>query len=395
MARTKHSKPGQGQRKIAKMRNASNSKETPEQLYASAIELVEQSQPAEALEQAKKLWNQVQGLPVTEVLPAVNLLGEISVELGDVAKAREYFQQAVELDPNGDLPEVVGGGAEKFLWLAQLCEEGGQVSVDWFEKGVKALQGEISAIEAGTIKGIDEEVLLLMRIEKKRKLANALCAIVEVYMTDLSWEDDAEMRCESLITQAMAVEDEPSPEVLQTLASVRLSQERKEDAQSALSRSLAIWKDLDPEDSAIPDFATRISLSRLLMEADMEEEAMAVLQRLVMDDDQSVEAWYLGGWCQYLIAEKLRPESEACQYDVAMRGSRNWLKMTLKLYTQLNYEDQRLHDHAKELVAELDCKLGPGDGDAEGGEEEQWEEWDGIDEDIDQGEDSDEEMKDS
>lgn len=411
MARTRRSKPGQGERKVKMMANASKPKETPEQLYASAIELIEQSQPAEALEQAKKLWNQVQALSVTEALPAINLLGEISVELGDVAKAREYFQQAVKLDPNGELPEAIGGGAEKFLWLAQLCEEGGQVSVEWYEKGVKALQGEIAAIESGKMRGIDEEALLLMCIEKKRKLANALCGIVEVYMTDLSWEDDAEVRCESLITQAMAVEEETSPEVLQTLASVRLSQERKEDAQSALSRSLAIWKDLEPEDSAIPDFATRISLSRLLMDAEMEEQAMAVLRRLVLDDDQSVEAWYLGGWCQHLIAEKLntssgangshgdmvidRPESEGSPHDVAMKGSRNWLQMTLKLYAQLDYEDQRLHEHAKELVAELDRALGPDDGDAERGEEAQWEEWGGIDEDIDQGEDADEEMKDS
>ncbi|KAI7240307.1 hypothetical protein KC330_g1345 [Hortaea werneckii] len=409
MAKTKPSKQQKEAKKPSKMANGSaKQNETPEQLYASAIDLVEQSQPEDALRQAKKLWSQCQHGLVTEQLPALNLLGEISVELGDVDSAKQYFEQAVVLDPEGKVPEAMGGGAEKFLWLAQLCEEGGKASVQWFEKGAAALQGEIEALETGNMPGMDEEAMLMLRVEKKRKLANALCGIVEVYMTDLSWEDDAEARCEALVTQAMTVEDETSPEVLQTLASVRLSQERKEDAQSALTRSLATWRHLDPEDPAIPDFANRIALSRLLMEAEMEKEAMFVLQRLVTDDDQSVEAWYLGGWCQNLIAEKLTaaglstdtPANGADEENellIALKGSRNWLKMALKLYDLLEYEDDRLYEHAKELVVALNSDLGPEAKDAGAGEEDEWEEWDGIDEDQnqDQDEDEDEEMKDS
>lgn len=367
---------------MAKTKTAkAKAEESPEQLYASALTFVEQSQPEEALEAAQKLWTLVKDGSATQALPALNLLGEISVELGDVPGARSYFQQAVTLDPEGTVPEIVGGGAEKFLWLAQLCEEGGQASVGWFEKGVVALQHEIGEIENGNVNGLDEDSVMMLRIEKKRKLANALCGVAEIYMTDLSWEEDAEARCEALITQAMAVEDETSPEVLQTLASIRLSQQRVEDAQSALSRSLNAWKDLEPEDAAVPDFASRISLSRLLMEAEMEAEAMTVLERLIMEDDQSVEAWYLGGWCQYLLSERTaEPEP--------LNGSRHWLKMALKLYTMLDYEDERLLEHTKELVGKLDTVLGPEDEDAEGGDE--YEEWDGIDE---NGED--EEMADS
>ena len=223
-------------------------------------------------------------------------------------------------------------------------------------------------------------------------------------MTDLSWEEDAEARCENLITEALAAEegDETSPEVLQTLASVRLSQERKEDAQAALRRSLETWTNLDPEDAAVPDFATKISLSRLLMEAEMESEALRVLNRLVQEDDHSVEAWYLGGWCQYLLAER---EKAAHQNDnrikanansdgeedvvAAMKGSRHWLKTSMRLYELLDYEDERLFQHAKELVAELDSVLGPEDEQAEAGEEYD-DEWAGIEDD----EEVDEEMKD-
>ncbi|SMQ46876.1 unnamed protein product [Zymoseptoria tritici ST99CH_1A5] len=415
MARTKKNKPGSKAREAKKMANAPP-KQSPEELYGAALQLVEQSQPEEALKVAKQLWSLVQNRAVTEALPAVNLLGEISIELGAVDSARDYFEQAVQLDPEGKIPEALGGGAEKFLWLAQLCDEGGKQSVEWFERGAKALQFEITALETGQVPGLDEQSTLLMRVDKKRKLANALCGIVEVYMTDLSWEDDAEARCESLVTEAMAVEDETSPEVLQTLASVRLSQERKEDAQAALKRSLAIWMDLEPEDPAVPDFATKISLSRLLMEAELEHDAMEVLHMLILEDDQSVEAWYLGGWCQHLIsdrsgsdvepngdsamdtetgtAKKLAPE----QAQLVLKGSRRWLKTSLKLYKQQDYEDDRLFDHASELVANLDKVLGPEDAQAEGGGEADWEpEWDGIDDDEDEGEDSDEDehMQDS
>lgn len=411
MARTKDKARKNGTPKEKTKDAASTS--SPEQLYASAVDLLEQSQPEEALTVAKQLWAQVHTLPPTEKLGAANLLGEISIELGAIDSAREYFEQAVQFDPEGKVPEALGGGAEKFLWLAQLSTEGGKDSVGWFEKGAKALQYEIDALENGHIKGLSDEELLMLRVEKKRKLANALCAVVEIYMTDLSWEEDAESRCEQLITEAMAVEGETSPEVLQTLASVRLSQQRQEDAQSALKRSLAIWIDLDPEDAAVPDFATKVSLSRLLMEAEMEREALEVLHRLVQEDDQSVEAWYLGGWCRHLLAERnqaLTGTKDETAMDVgngdsslstseqhigALRSSRKWLKTSLKLYKELNYEDQRLFDHAQELVQSLDTVLGPEDEQAEGGDEDE-SEWEGIhDEEDRDGDDDDEEMQDA
>lgn len=90
--------------------------------------------------------------------------------------------------------EKDGGGAEKFLWLAQLCEEGGLESVRWFDRGVDCLKRQLSDLEGqlerrrglGAGNGVVEE--LEAEIEEKRgKCADALCGIVEVYMTDLSY----------------------------------------------------------------------------------------------------------------------------------------------------------------------------------------------------------------
>lgn len=339
----------------------------------------------------------------TLLLTAVNLLGEICVGKGDITAAVGWFEKAVALDPDGEIPEIGGGGAEKFLWLAQLSEEGGRESVGWYEKGVEVLRrgigggGEMEMDDDG---GSREAGGLQ---EKRKKLASALCGIIEVYMTDLSWEDDAEQVCERCITEALIVA--PSvPEPLQTLASIRISQGRLDEARKALRDSMALWKnafedDDDEEDgqtssptptaeeskgAIVPDFPTRISLARLLMEVGLAEDAVEVVERLVGEDDHSVEAWYLGGWGLYLLgtteSEKGAPgvpnghdRVEQEKQRKAQMSSREWLRQSLKLYDILEYEDDRLKEHASELIEELDKILGEGEDGDKDDEGDEWE----------------------
>ncbi|KAJ5570157.1 uncharacterized protein N7459_009587 [Penicillium hispanicum] len=373
---------------VSKQKMAQN----PSTLIDDATILLQTGRADEALEIAQQaLALTAENSPAQ--LPALDLLGEINVELGEIETAREIFTRSVELDPNGSIPESEGGGAEKFLWLAQLSEKGGVDSVQWFEKGVSSLRQTLQSLEGKMTPGELSSVE-----EKKTKLANALCAVAEIYMTDLSWEEDAEAHCESLITEALLVTPD-APEVLQTLASIRISQLRTEDAQAALKRSMDLWKDLAPEDPKVPDFAVRISLARLLMEVTLEFEALEVLERLILEDDQSVEAWYLGGWCLYLLAEKQQAPKDAQEDDPAesprhasLVASREWLKQSLKLYESLQYEDERLHDHALELVQGMNQEIGEDMEDSEAeGDGEEWE-----DEEIEaDSDDEDHEMADS
>ncbi|KAL9003890.1 MAG: hypothetical protein Q9180_009877, partial [Flavoplaca navasiana] len=184
-------------------------KESADQLAAKATTLLQTSQADEALPVAlkalKRLEKEDDALGLN-ALPVLNLLAEINLELGDADEARKYFFEASQLDPGGSISESLGGGVEKFLWLAQLSDEGGRASVAWFEKAITILRNDITSTFDSAVKA-----------EKSRKLAAALCSVIEIYMTDLSWEPDAESRCESLITEAILIAPE-SAETLQTLA---------------------------------------------------------------------------------------------------------------------------------------------------------------------------------
>ncbi|KAF2973029.1 hypothetical protein GQX73_g542 [Xylaria multiplex] len=307
-----------------------------------------------------------------DALSALNFLGQINLELGDFDTARAYLLRAVAIDEDGTKDESVGGGPEKFLSLAQLSEEGGKDSVGWFEKGAAALKKRIQDLENIKGKGKNSDKQTILLDELRKKLAMTLCSVAEVYMTDLSWEEDAEKRCESLTTEATMVAPDFA-ETWQTLANVRISQSRFDDAKAALTRSLELWKDLLPEDPSVPDFPSRVGLSRLLMEVEMEQEAIEVLERLVGEDDQSVEVWYLGGWSLYVMGEKQKDNKAEEDFKASWISSRVWLNQCLHLYKLQDYEDDRLGEHAKELLAAIGKELGEAPTDQDDDEDDGWE----------------------
>ncbi|KAK4459347.1 hypothetical protein QBC42DRAFT_274632 [Cladorrhinum samala] len=320
---------------------------------------------------------------------ALSLLGQISVELGDGDSARQYFLTAVKVDEDGLLPEDLGGGPEKFLWLAQLSEEGGHDSVAWFERGATALRAQIQSLsEALDTRPLTREEQEANIVEKRRKLADTLCAVAEVYMTDLSWEEDAEARCEALITEATLLAPELA-ETWQTVANVRISQSKTDEAKEALKRSMKLWEHLEPEDPAVPAFPTRVSLVRLLIEVGLEEKAIDVSERLIDEDDLSVEVWYLGGYARFVSGEKLKEggqESDVEKWQGLWRSSRKWLFQCLRIFEAEEYEDERLGEHAQELLGTIKAELGESPED--GADDDVWEDttddgYDDFDEDED------------
>lgn len=402
MAPTRPSKKAKANaRKQAKKSGAAPTTKPPKQLLAEATAQLEQGDALGAVTLARQALDVALESEDARACAAHNLLGEINVELGEIETARQHFTDAARLDPEGALAEDLGGGPEKFNWLAQLSEDGGADSVAWYEKAAACLRAQIqslgeAAAEArrkGSARGAVEEELEARAGDKKLKLAETLCAVAEVYMTDLSWEADAEARCEALVTEATMLAPE-LPDAWQTVANVRVSQSRREDAVAALGRSLALWEDLDPMDPRVPPFPSRVALARLLMECELEERAVDVCERLVLDDDTSVEAWYLGGLAQYTLGDKARKPSEKEKKEAQddeeddswkrrWVRARQWLSQCLLLFEAQDYEDDRLGEHAKELLATIEAEGGdlPDEEDEEG---DGWEDLDGDDENGDE-----------
>lgn len=385
MAPTKPKKKSQRDkardRARAKIASAQSSNANPRELLAQATAFLEQGDPETAARIASSAYEHI-GEQGRQAGAALSLLGQIYVELGEIGSARGFFGAAVKVDEDGSLPEDLGGGPEKFLWLAQLSEEGGHDSVSWFDRGAAALRSQIQALtESLDSRPLTRDQQEAVIAEKRKKLADTLCAVVEVYMTDLSWEEEAEQRCEALITEATMLAPEVA-ETWQTVANVRISQTRTEEAQEALKRSLMLWTDRPPEDPAVPPFPSRVSLVRLLIEVDMEEQATEVAGRLIDEDDQSVEVWYLGGYARYRLGEKLKNSgqpSDPESWKSKWRSSRKWLAQCLRIFQAEEYEDERLGEHAQELLASIKSELGESPEDGE--DEDIWEDTDDDDKD--------------
>lgn len=60
----------------------------------------------------------------------------------------------------------------------------------------------------------------------------------------------------------------------------------------------------------MPPLPIRLSLVRLFLELSSYTNALTILSGVLSIDDQEVEAWYLEGWCFYLMAEKSRETNE-------------------------------------------------------------------------------------
>ncbi len=155
--------------------------ETPEQVCSKASNLLLQLQVGRALPIAQKALDKfLEVYPDNSraSYPALLLLGEIYLALGDVDLSREHYLKAIEVDPDGT--EI---GAAPFLWSAQLSEVGGDESIRWFEKACTILRRALKELEEQH--GIEEAEGTI--VETRRQLADTLCSMTEVYMTDLSY----------------------------------------------------------------------------------------------------------------------------------------------------------------------------------------------------------------
>lgn len=89
-----------------------------------------------------------------------------------------------------------------------------------------------------------------------------------------------------------------------------MSQQRPDEAKEILEKAWAKWKDLELDDPALPPIPNRLSLVKLFLELELYTPALLALQGIMATDDQEVEAWYLEGWCFFLMSESAKESGD-------------------------------------------------------------------------------------
>ncbi|KAI0342865.1 TPR-like protein [Trametopsis cervina] len=312
---------------------------------------------------------------------AREMLAVVLLETGEIDDAREIFQTLVP--PHPDAPSPPPSSA--YLYLAQLSDDEPQAALQHYQSAVdlmtSQLKGKERAVDTSGAEDDDAEI--------RRNIVRALVGMVEIWMDpshDLCFEPAAEKTCEDLLQLALQT-DPGNTEALQALASVRLSQQRPDDAKVYLEQAWVSWKDLDQDESRVPPIPTRISLVKMFLELELFEPALMVLTGIIEADDQEVEAWYLEGWCFFLMAEKAQENGgklDELSWEQLGRDARDCLETCTMLHETQEHPDTPLLEHAHELIGKLDgmgIQPSPEDEQDDEGDGE-WEDADSGDEDV-------------
>lgn len=201
-----------------------------------------------------------------------------------------------------------------------------------------------------------------------QQLCQAFCALAELYLTDACYDDNAELECEKFL-QAALQHNPLSAEAMYLMASMRISQQRPADALPIIQKSYNIWKekaeelhkgrleqeeeeenpyapprDRDAEAAAIiPPYDTRHNTARLFIELGHYKDALAILEMLVMENDQSPGVWYT--------------YAQAHMHTVNFTEAFECLATAKKLISREGTDDEELVEKVEKLYAEVKQKL--------------------------------------
>ncbi|KAH9850375.1 hypothetical protein C2E23DRAFT_836255 [Lenzites betulinus] len=311
---------------------------------------------------------------------AKEMLGVTQLETGELEAAKETFQSLIP--PHHNAPAVPPPSAH--LYLAQLSDDDPHLALKHYQAAVDILSAQLKGKE----RAVDTPSTNDDEAEVKRNIVRALIGMVEIWMDpsyDLCFDPAAEKTCEDLLNLALQT-DPGNTEALQTFASVRMSQQRPDEAKAYLEQAWSQWKDLDLDDSRLPPIPSRLALVKLFLELGLYTPALLVLQGIMATDDQEVEAWYLEGWCFFMMAEQAQENGgklDELTWEELARDSRDCLETCQTLHINQEHPDKPLLEHARELIAKLESLGIQPSPEQDGSDGEGWEDTEGSDEDED------------
>mmetsp|Transcript_8475 Transcript_8475/g.15975 ORF Transcript_8475/g.15975 Transcript_8475/m.15975 type:complete len:454 (+) Transcript_8475:136-1497(+) len=333
-------------------------------------------------------------------------LAEVKVSMGDQQGAQRDFLEAVNL-LNGDGPIDNGmakaqwreARASLYLYLGQLSSSND--ALEAFTRAIHDLKDCLGLLQDQVRSHAGDATIHSFLAETRSQLCGAYCSVAELYLTDLCFEPNAEHECESSLKAALEL-DEPtsSPDAVQAMANLRLSQNRGSEAVSlileAYSRvkvgcealadlvGLGVDKDMEGEidngdddnakltamelkgealdaANALPGFEFRCQMAKLLLECafvfdddassldkdqhrqrkkQCVESAIQVLGSLLAENDEVIEIWFLLG-CAFSSTDPKNNELAKYYLETA-------LEMLEKLKRALKNEMQ-----SEEIKAEI------------------------------------------
>lgn len=248
-------------------------------LIEGCEELVEQFKYDDAIQRLSKVFEID---PVNQ--DALALKATCLMDQGCIEGARECLEKAIQEQPDS--------GFEKYLGLAQISE--GLEGMKLLEKAESLL---LDCSYSKTGKQEDEGTRMHI-------LSSIACSKLEIWMTDLCMQEDAEAQCEKEIQKAFSyVPAEENWEALQCSSTLLLSQNKAEDALNCLDKSISIWRQIPLDSVEFPSFEFRLTTARLLVELGSIEAGRIVLEELTEEDDEIIEVWYLLSLCYYSLSK--------------------------------------------------------------------------------------------
>ena len=204
-------------------------------LIAQAKVLVQLSRPDEALTlMTPELLNNQENVDFLQVY------GEVLLETNNLEEAYAILQKSCMMDQTAQL------GVEKFLYMGQII--GGVDGIEYLNIGLNRLHEQLINLNESnqfpseinelieTYNGKDGARNYLIR-----KLNQGIFAKIEIWMTDLCMEPNAESECDELIEFSLSI-DNTNPEAYSLLSSIRISQQNIEEAKEALKKSWELFQ---------------------------------------------------------------------------------------------------------------------------------------------------------
>ncbi|KAG2122774.1 hypothetical protein DEU56DRAFT_69287 [Suillus clintonianus] len=308
---------------------------------------------------------------VNEKNQAREMMGVVLLETGEVDEARELFLTLLPPHPTAPTPPPPSA----HLYLAQLSADP-NTALKHYQAAIDILQTQLKGKASSPIQEDEQDG----EDEVKSNIVRAYLGMVEIWMDpeyDLCFDPAASSTCDSLLANALHI-DSYNLEALQCLASVRLSQEKTDEALAALLTFPLSSPDAPPARNqalvaALP-LSVRLARAKLLLECGAYHDALDVLENVLASDDSSVEGWYLMGWGWWLVAERRKEGgevegSEGLTWEDIARDSRDCLETCQTLHESQSDPDTPILEHVQELLGTLDAlgiKSSPVQDDEEG-----------------------------